>query len=162
MPDVVSDTSVIQYLHQIVHLEVLHALYGRVLVPGAVADELEAGRTAGVDLPDLGQIPWLEVRRVSAAASLPIAATLGAGEREVLALACGFRDPLASLDDRAARNVARALSVRFTVTLGVLVRAKQAGHIGAVGPAVDRLEAVGFRLEPRTRAAVLELAGETP
>lgn len=67
---------------------------------------------------------------------------------------------LALLDDLLARRMARHLGVPFTGTLGVLLRAKPAGHIAAVKPIVDRLEALGFRLDPMTRLGVLELAEE--
>lgn len=61
-----------------------------------------------------------------------------------------------------ARRYAHLLGLSFTGTLGVLLKAKQGGHIPAVQPVLDRLEALRFRLDPVTRAAVLRLAGETP
>jgi uncharacterized protein len=57
MPEVVSNTSPIQYLHQIGVLAILPALYSRVMVPRAVADEIGAGRAAGVNLPDPARLP---------------------------------------------------------------------------------------------------------
>lgn len=65
---------------------------------------------------------------------------------------------VALLDDGLARRMAQHLGVPFSGTLGVLLRAKAAGHIAAVAPIVDRLEALGFRLDAMTRAGILELA----
>lgn len=48
MPETISNTSPIQYLYQADLLELLPALYGAVIIPGAVAQELAAGREAGV------------------------------------------------------------------------------------------------------------------
>jgi predicted nucleic acid-binding protein len=48
----------------------------------------------------------------------------------------------------------------MTGTLGVLLKAKQTGHLKAVEPALDHLEALGFYLDAATRSAVLKLAQE--
>ena len=56
--------------------------------------------------------------------------------------------------------MAEALGLRLTGTLGLLLDAKRAGLIPAVGPYLDRLQTLRFRLAPHTRVAVLELAGE--
>jgi predicted nucleic acid-binding protein len=53
MPEVIADTSVIQYLYQCDCFFVLLALYEVVTIPSAVADELEKGREIGVALPKL-------------------------------------------------------------------------------------------------------------
>jgi predicted nucleic acid-binding protein len=52
------------------------------------------------------------------------------------------------------------LHLTATGTLGVLFKAKETGHLPAVAPVLDRLEYLRFRLDPETRRAVLELAGE--
>jgi len=100
------------------------------------------------------------VRQVRQRSLLPLVASLGAGEREVLALAAEIAGSLAILDDAVARRHARLLGLSFTGTLGVLVRAKRSGQVAAVEPVLDRLEALGFRLDAGTRAAALRLAGE--
>lgn len=78
----------------------------------------------------------------------------------MLSLAVERTEALAILDDALAREFASHLGVSFTGTLGILLRAKTAGLLGAVKPTVDRLEELGFRLDAATRAAVLDLAGE--
>jgi hypothetical protein len=50
--EVISNTSPLQYLHQVGLLDLLPALYTRVTVMEAVAAELEDGRAAGIDLPN--------------------------------------------------------------------------------------------------------------
>jgi len=68
-------------------LDVLPKLVTTVTVPPAVQDELTAGRKLGLNLPDLNSLDWVIVRRPSSSAALPMVTDLGAGEREVLALA---------------------------------------------------------------------------
>ena len=69
-------------------------------------------------------------------------------------------DVIVVLDDALARQLAEALDLRLTGTLGVLLEAKRAGLLPALGPQLDRLQVLRFRLAPHTRAAVLKLAGE--
>ncbi|HEY4563726.1 MAG TPA: DUF3368 domain-containing protein [Thermoanaerobaculia bacterium] len=122
--------------------------------------EIAAGRALGVALPELNTLPWIKVRRVAGLAVLPLVSDLGAGEREVLALALEADQPLVVLDDALARRVARRLDLALTGTLGLLLKAKQAGRIARLEPLLDRLEALNFRLDPDTRLSVLRLAGE--
>lgn len=51
MPEVITDTSPIQYLHQINQLNLLPTLYAQIRMPQAVADELAQGRTQGISFP---------------------------------------------------------------------------------------------------------------
>jgi uncharacterized protein len=162
VPEVVSDTSPLQYLHQAKLLHLLPGLYGHILVPEAVAVELERGISLGFSLPDIESLPWLHVQRLCATASLPLPADFGAGEREVLVLARGMPASLALIDDARARHYARQLGMKFTGTLGVLIKAKRQGHLPAVLPVLQSLESLGFFLDSATRAAVLRLASEGP
>ncbi|HEV7784406.1 MAG TPA: DUF3368 domain-containing protein, partial [Thermoanaerobaculia bacterium] len=84
----------------------------------------------------------------------------GPGETEVLMLALEASDPIVVLDDALARRLAETLKFRLTGTVGLLLDAKRAGLIESVALCLDRLQALRFRLSPRTRAAVLRLAGE--
>jgi predicted nucleic acid-binding protein len=164
MPDqcrvAVCDTSPLQYLHQLGMVEVLSEIYGAVLVPAAVRDELAAGRAIGVSLPDLQVHPWIAVRTADAQALPALPVPLGRGEREALALA--LRTPQAVLlaDDRQARRCAEFLGLRLSATLGVLLRAKHSGLIAQLGPVLDVLDGLGFRLGQATRRKVLALGGE--
>jgi predicted nucleic acid-binding protein len=158
--EVISDTSPLQYLFQANLLVLLQKLYGQITIPESVVEEIAAGRALGIHLPDLTTIPWILVRQVRDPTLLPLAPDLGAGEREVLALAVNTSDSLVLLDDALARRHARLLKVTFTGTLGVLLRAKEQGHLPTVRPAIDELEALGFRLDSATRSAVLKLAQE--
>ena len=160
MPDVISDTSPVQYLFQTGLLDLLNKLYLQITVPEAVANEISVGLASGLLLPDLDSIPWISIRIPGQQSLLPNAPDLGPGEREALALAVQSPGSLVLLDDALARRHARLLNVRFTGTLGVLLKAKSAGHLAAVAPVIDRLDILGFRLDAKTRAAVLALAQE--
>lgn len=160
MPDAISDTSPLQYLHQIRKLDLLTRLVTRVLIPPAVASELAEGRNRGIDLPDPAGLDWLEVRSPVNKPELPLGTVLGPGESEVLALGAERRGAVLILDDAVARRAAQQLGLKFTGTLGLLIDAKRAGIIDAVAPLLDALQACGFRVAARTRKSVLQLAGE--
>lgn len=160
MPEVIANTSPLQYLFQLDLLDFLPHLYGEILVPERVLWELHNGVDRGVHLPDLRSIAWIRICRVQGVAILPLVAGLGMGEREVLALALELEAPLVILDDALARRFAQRLDLPLTGTLGLLLKAKQQGRIDRVRPCLDRLEALRFRLDASTRASVLELANE--
>lgn len=84
MPEVICNTSPIQYLHQLQLLHILPALAGQVIVPPAVVDELMEGRTLGIHLPDLTVLSWVEIRRPVSELAVPLITDLGRGETEVL------------------------------------------------------------------------------
>jgi predicted nucleic acid-binding protein len=158
--DIICNTSPLQYLHQLDLLHVLRTLAGRVIVPPAVMHELGEGRALGVNLPDLSREEWLLVRRPVSQQAVALVSNLGPGETEVLMLGLESRNAVVVLDDALARRVAEALGLSLTGTLGLLLDAKRAGLIQAVGPLLDQLQALRFRVAPYTREAVLRLAGE--
>ncbi len=161
MPVVICNTSPIQYLYQADMLELLPELAGQVYVPEAVVAELEEGQRRNVLLPVLEDLSWLIVRPVRDRTLLPLVTHLGDGEKEVLALGLETQDALLLLDDRDARRYAQTLELEISGTLGLLLRAKERGILDAIRPVLDRLQALRFRLNPRTRQMVLKRAGET-
>lgn len=141
-------------------LNLLPQLAGSVLVPPAVAQEIMVGRRAGVSLPELTSLDWLEVRHPQRKQEGQWLSDLGPGEAEVLMLGLELDQSIVVLDDALARRVAEALGLKLTGTLGILLDAKRAGYIAAVGPLLDQLDELRFRVSRQTRRAVLELAGE--
>lgn len=161
MPEVISNTSPLQYLHQLDLLHLLPELVGRIVVAPAVEEELAAGQKLGVSLPDLRTLDWVTIRRPASRTAAPLIYDLGPGEAETLMLALETPGSVAILDDGMARRVAEVLGISFTGTLGVLLDAKRAGLVAELRPVLDTLQALRFRLSPRARLAVLEKAGET-
>jgi predicted nucleic acid-binding protein len=161
LPELICNTSPIQYLHQLGLLDLLRRLGDSVIVPTAVVRELNDGRQVGVSLPDLAEISWISVVQSASAVVLPLVTDLGPGEAEVLALGLERRSAVLVLDDAVARRTARMLQLRHTGTLGLLLDAKRAGYIPSVASPLDRLQELGFRVGTNTRSVILGLAGET-
>ena len=160
MPNVIADTSPIQYLYQTNLLDLLPQLYRSVTVPQSVANEIAAGAALKVSLPDLSSLSWLKVTSQKVDSALLEINGLGAGEKEAFALALEIEDSLVIVDDGLARYYAKQLNIKYTGTLGILLKAKQLGALTIVAPILDKLDVLGFRLDSSTRMAVLKLAGE--
>ena len=119
MHEAICDTSPIQYLHQTGFLHLLAEFYTRIIIPPAVVDELERGRSIGVDLPDVRALPWLTIQAPEGLDKALAAADLGAGEKEVLALGTKLPSAVLILDERLGRLHAEALKSTFTGTRGI-------------------------------------------
>jgi predicted nucleic acid-binding protein len=128
----------------------------------AVAEELSAGISRGLHLPNVKDLEWVEVRVPGSLAAVPLVSDLGPGETQVLAPALESSEPLTLFDDALARRVAASLGIAVEGTLGLLLDAKRTGLLASVRPLLDRLQSLGFRLDSGTRYAVLRLAGEAP
>jgi predicted nucleic acid-binding protein len=64
------------------------------------------------------------------------------------------------MDEVAARAIAQGLGLRYTGTLGVLLKAKAAGLIPAIRPLLERLIEQAFYLSEALSREMLFLAGE--
>lgn len=69
-------------------------------------------------------------------------------------------DRLDLLPERRGRNIAMALGIPQTGTVGILLTAKKAGAIPALTPLLDDLIENGIRLSSRLYEEARRLAGE--
>ena len=154
------DTSPLLYLFRIGKLPLLRRHYERVLVPEAVVAELESGRAQGVEVPDVSDYPWIEIRETELRPVSAAVAALGDGEREVILLALDHHADWVILDDLAARRQAEECGLQVIGTVGLLASAKQKDMIASVGPFLSALENAGMWLSEDVKRTVLESADE--
>ena len=161
MSVVVSDTSPIRCLAYLRLLDSLPILFGRVLVPPAVVDELSV-HVFGFAQLDPATIPFLEVRApIDAALVRHLQSRLHLGEAEALALAVEVRPDAVLIDEKTGRAMAKQLGLVPLGVLGTLVKAKRAGLVPALSPLMTRLKVeVGFRISADVERRILDLAGE--
>lgn len=153
---VISDTSPITSLLQIGQAEILPSLFGRVLIPEAVRDELLRFDSA---IPD-----YLHVQAIQdqPAAEL-LSHDLDRGEAEAIVLAEECHADYLLMDEKHGRTVAEARGLRIVGLLGVLVIAKKAGHTPSVGRLIAELESrAGFFVSNEVKRLVLAAAEEGP
>ena len=87
LPDLVCDTSPLQYLHQTNLLYLIRELARNIYVPSAVESELDVGRRHGIDLLQLEHIEWIKIESPQGKAVSRLLSDIGPGEAEVLMLA---------------------------------------------------------------------------
>ena len=111
---VVSNASRLIAFAAIEQLPLLPAVFQSILIPPAVALEIAPS------IPTLP--PWLRVESLKQPIpGLVLRRSLGAGEREALALAIETRAERILLDDLPARGIARTLNLSVIGTVGVLL-----------------------------------------
>lgn len=158
---VVSDTSPISNLLLIDRLPLLPAVFGKVIVPAKVFEELLALEIHfGHDLQEIKTAPWLEIREVSdRAAVLHFQQFLDKGESEAIVLARDLRADFLLIDESEGRKIAQNVGLRIIGLLGVLMQAKRNGIIEAIKPVMDELRSkAGFRIaEPLYQHIIREI-----
>ena len=85
---------------------------------------------------------------------------LDRGEAETLVLARETHARLVLLDEKAARRVADQLSMTYTGSLGILLRAKDQNLITAVKPLLDRMRQNGIWIGDSLYQSILTTAKE--
>jgi len=152
MSAVVSDTSPLHYLVLCGSVDVLPALFGEVLIPPKVAQELRHSRTPAAVSAWLATAPsWLKVQAPSQVdLALPVDA--GEGEAICLALEVGARALL--IDDRKGRTTAGRLGLAVIGTLGILDAASKRGLLD-LATVIDRLRHSNARLDPELLTTLL-------
>ncbi|HEX6641561.1 MAG TPA: DUF3368 domain-containing protein [Thermoanaerobaculia bacterium] len=144
---VVADSSPLHYLILLEQAEVLRRLYGNVLIPDAVAAELQAAGAPRSVSDWVSHHPsWLRIVEVTPADIAMVADELDMGERAAIALAERTGAELLLIDESAGRAEARRRSLRVTGTLGVLRAAAEAGLLD-VREVVSRLQATNFYVD---------------
>ena len=154
---VVVNTSPLVALDRIECLDVLCGLYGKILRPQSVVDELEAGRSVYGGSDALYNASWIET--VDDPPEMVLRKELGAGETAVIALAVKIGADLVILDDLAARNVAIELGLNVTGTLGILLAAYKKEKLSDLQGAMTELKASGFWISDQLIASILKISG---
>ncbi len=158
---VVTDSGPLIALATVGLMDLVGKLYGSVLVPGAVFQEVaHFGRTRPGGA-ELATASWAERVDLDAPPDVLLAQELGPGEAEAISLAALRGARLLLLDDRRARRIAEvAYGLRVKGAAGVLVSSKQAGLIPSVRSPLDAIRSEGYFLAQSVIDAALREAGE--
>jgi len=159
MRKIISNTTPILSLLKINKLGLLEKLYGKIVVPFAVYQEIENGKDKPYYL-DLFSINWIEIRKIKDKKSREYLFDLDDGEAEVLILAKETNADLVLLDEIMGRRFAKQLNINFTGTIGILLRAKEKGHIPSVKELIEEMIRKGTWLNPKLVTKTLQLANE--
>ena len=148
---ILSDTSCLIVLEKIGELELLHVVFGEVVVTGEVAAEY------GLPLPR-----WISVQSPHDKNYQQILeASVDKGEASAIALAVEMEDCLLIIDDLKGRNLAEQLGLKITGTFGLIIEAKLSGHIESVKPLLAKIKQTDFRLSKDIERKILLKANES-
>ena len=133
---IVSDTSCLILLDKIRRLDLLKALFGKIIVTQLVADEF------GKKLPDFIQIENpqnLTYQKI-------LESFVDIGEASALALAIEKKECLLIIDDNKGRREAKQLDLTFTGTIGILIIAREKGLIKSLSEILEKIKKTDFRI----------------
>ena len=152
---VVADTSPLNYLILIDEVQLLPALFGHVLLPRAVFQELQHPKTSSKVSEWVAHLPpWLEVRVVTPVPNDELM-RLDPGEREAIQLALELGIGTVLLDEADGRRLAEKLHLEVRGTLGILERGAKLGKVN-FRHALNKLGQTNFRVSPAVHAAFLK------
>lgn len=148
---IVADTSCLIILHNIGLFNILHDLFGEIIITPQVREEFNE------NLPDW--IKVIEAKDKSLMLSLSI--SLDKGEASSITLCMEQKDDtLLIIDERKGRKVAMDLGIKIMGTLGIILKAKEKGKINSLIEIIAKLEKSDFRLSRQLKDLLRDLNGE--
>ena len=147
-------------LFKVEKVDILGALYRRIVVTESVIKEIQVG----ADGPDLERIlrnfPWVNTVEDPEIPRDLIEWGLGRGETSLLSWALQNPETEVLIDDRAALRCAQFHGLSTRGTLGVLLLAKKRGKLKEISGVLDELVESGLWVSDQLLKNVLESAGE--
>jgi predicted nucleic acid-binding protein len=142
---IISDTTPLRYLIEIESTHVLERLFGEVLIPEKVAEELQSPKTPESVRDWIETRPiWLKVSKADTSLFVP-KKKIGDGEREAFALAVEFKADAVLVDDRDAAMEAQRYGILTIPTFAILEQAA-ARNLIDLPKTVDAMRRTTFRL----------------
>lgn len=158
---IVADTTPLSELAKIGRLELLRDIFGTVIIPQEVYDEVTVG-----NYPAATQVPvasWIEVQpvgNVQMVQTIQAQTDLDLGECAAIVLAQELKADQLLIDDLDARKIAKSKGLQLIGTVGVLLLAKENGLIFSVRDVMDELIANGMWISQRFYQEILAIALE--
>ena len=141
-------------------LDYLQLIGPEIVVPEAVAQEIQRRGAADITVQALAKTNWLTIAPTPLIPAQIQAWGLGAGESSVLTLGYLHSGTEIILDDLPARRCAAAFNIPVRGTLGLVLIAKQRGIIPAARPVLMQLRQGGMFLSDKVLNQALALVNE--
>jgi predicted nucleic acid-binding protein len=148
---IIADTSCFIVLTNICELDLLQRVYGEIMTTVEVTKEY------GEKLPSWVKIVGVKDKDKQKILEIQV----DKGEASALALALESPDSTLIIDDYKARKLAEKLELRYTGTIGVVIKAKLKGVIPSIKPLLYKIKSTTFRLTDEVERQALREAGES-
>lgn len=157
---IISDTTPIISLIKSGHLELLEKLFGEVLIPEAVYEELISNITFKEEAAQIKNCSFIKISQVVNQQSVLIfrkVTGLDAGESEAIVLADEQKADLLLMDERKGRQIAKQMGLIITGTIGILLQAYDDEILlkSEVELCLKSMEECGIRISQALREVVL-------
>jgi predicted nucleic acid-binding protein len=137
-----SNTTPIIALSSINQLNLLPTLFNEIYVVEEVVEECAEG--GKIIVPDLTQLNWINVVKSINTMQNYFLMELDKGEKQTLNMAIYKNADYVIIDEKMARNIAEYLGLSVTGTLGILLKAKQQGHITSFSECAKAMQEQGI------------------
>ena len=159
---VVSDTTPLISLLKIERLSLLEKLFGEVLIPQAVFDELTSDERFQIEAEQIKQKQFISVKPVSNLESVSIlkrATGLDQGESEAIVLTDELKADLLLMDEAKGRSISNQMGFRIMGTIGVLMAAYEEHELTAneVKECIEGLQRAGRHIGQRHYQMLLDM-----
>ena len=161
---VISDSSPIMSLAIIGQLRLIQELFGEIIIPKEVWDELVIEGKGKPGTNEIEKAKWIKVATVKNDCLLKtLSKDLDLGESAAIALAIERKANLLLLDETDARNLAEFYGLQKTGVIGVLMRAKKKNLVKEIKPILEELRTQAhFWIKPNLYYAILSEMDEAP
>jgi len=123
---IISDTTPIISLMKAGQLGLLEKMFGSVVIPKAVYDELTVNKNFEKEIDSFKRCTFVKVETVENESSVNILRNvtgLDAGESEAIVMVEEKQADLLLMDEHKGRQVAKKMGIRITGTIGILLQA---------------------------------------
>ena len=158
---VVSDSTPLIALMKASQLDLLQKMFGKILIPHAVFEELTSNLTFQDEAEAVRTSAFIEVVTIPDKKTVDVlrrATGLDLGESEAIVYAENSAADILLMDERKGRLIASSLGLPVMGSIGVLREAHAAGMIGAdeLRSAIETMQDAGIRLSERLVQSVLD------
>jgi predicted nucleic acid-binding protein len=159
----VSNTTPVISLLKIKHLFLLKELFGEIIIPTGVYEELTAKSLFQEEIRQIGNCNFITTQKITNELAIKIIekeSGLDRGESEAIVLTEELHADVLLMDERKGRKIAKKLGLKITGTLGIIVEAKNRQLVQEVKPLLDSLISQNIRISHRLYKEILDYCGE--
>lgn len=158
---IVSDSTCIGYLIRVNCLNLLQIIYGEIIIPDAVFNEILKLENLGYPLTEFKNADWIKVNTANNFSNVKeYMHILDKGELEAISIAIELKADLLIIDEKNGRTVATIIGFNITGLVGILITAKNEGLILSIKDMLDKVILLGCRISGKLYNIALKSCNE--